>query len=59
MYIFHCINFEQFCVATILNCLSYFFYLLPQVMHSTFGVLLCAHVTCIGYFLSEQNESKE
>ena len=28
-----------------------FFYLLPQVMHSVFDVLPCAHVTCIGYFL--------
>ena len=27
------------------------FYLLPQVTHSVFGVLPCAHVTCIGYFL--------
>ena len=25
-----------------------FFYLLPQVMHSVFGVLPCAHVTCMG-----------
>ena len=25
--------------------------LLPQVMHIVFGVLPCAHATCIGYFL--------
>ena len=39
------------CVVTVVNCLSYFFYLTPQVMHSVFGVLLCAHVTRMGYFL--------
>ena len=28
-----------------------FFNLIPQVMHSVFVVLPCAHVTCLGYFL--------
>ena len=27
------------------------FYLLPQVVHSVFGVLPCVHIKCIGYFL--------
>ena len=51
LHIFHCNNFEYFCVVTVVNCLSYFFYLLLQVMHSVFGDLPCAHVKCMGYFL--------
>ena len=26
-------------------------FVIPQVMHSVFSVLPCAHVTCMGYFL--------
>ena len=35
------------CILFVIN----FCYLIPQVMHSVFGVLSCAHVTCMGYFL--------
>ena len=35
------------CKLFVIKC----FYLLPQVMHSAFGALPCAHVTFIGYFL--------
>ena len=42
MYIFNYNSFKHFCVKlTVVNCLSYFFYLLPQVMYSVFGVLPC------------------
>ena len=54
MCVFHCDNFEHFWVCSYCCKLFVikFFYLLPLVIHSVFGVLLpCAHVTCIGYFL--------
>ena len=52
--------FAHFFIVIILNifvqsyCCKLFviilFYLIPQVMHSVFGVLPCAHVTCIHTF---------
>ena len=52
MYIFHCNDFEYFvCSYCCKLFVTKFFYLLPQAMHSLFGVLPYAHVTCIVFFL--------